>query len=303
MRRASIVALPALFALSLATRSAIADPPAASADPPLRLERRIIKPDFEWTYPRFGVAEGVATLVLGAATIAGAVLPPSSNPWRSATSFDESARDALRASSLAGRDGARDASDILLAVNLSAPLLMDSLAAAYWRHKSPDVAFQMAAIDTEAFALTGALSSLTSGLSSRERPYGRLCPADPALQNRDCATNQRYKAFFSGHSSTSFTAATLVCSHHAHYPLFGGGAPDVMACIVALASAGTTATLRVVADQHYITDVLMGSAVGALSGLAVPWLFHYRSPLTMTAGTATVTLVPSPTGAYVMGLF
>ncbi len=43
-----------------------------------------------------------------------------------------------------------------------------------------------------------------------------------------------------------------------------------------VAGAVTTAVLRVVAGKHYPTDVLMGSAIGATSGIVIP-LLHRRS--------------------------
>jgi membrane-associated phospholipid phosphatase len=41
-----------------------------------------------------------------------------------------------------------------------------------------------------------------------------------------------------------------------------------------LALAAFTGYLRMGAEQHYLTDVLTGAAVGSLVGWAVPYLFH-----------------------------
>ncbi|MCA9655714.1 MAG: phosphatase PAP2 family protein [Myxococcales bacterium] len=45
---------------------------------------------------------------------------------------------------------------------------------------------------------------------------------------------------------------------------------------LAMAMATTTSTLRVVAGKHYPTDVLMGAAVGAASGVVIPLLHDRR---------------------------
>ena len=42
--------------------------------------------------------------------------------------------------------------------------------------------------------------------------------------------------------------------------------------IGALALAALTAFLRVAADKHYLSDVLVGSTPGILSCVVVPWL-------------------------------
>ena len=43
--------------------------------------------------------------------------------------------------------------------------------------------------------------------------------------------------------------------------------------------------LRIAADQHYLTDILVGAAVGGLMGWAIPRIFHSPSPAPST-GTA-----------------
>jgi membrane-associated phospholipid phosphatase len=40
--------------------------------------------------------------------------------------------------------------------------------------------------------------------------------------------------------------------------------------------------LRIAADQHYVTDVLVGAVIGGLVGWAVPRIFHSPSPAPST---------------------
>ena len=53
-------------------------------------------------------------------------------------------------------------------------------------------------------------------------------------------------------------------------PLYAGGAWDVAASSIALGLAAVTAGLRVAADQHYLSDVVVCSALGLFSGMIVP---------------------------------
>ncbi len=55
---------------------------------------------------------------------------------------------------------------------------------------------------------------------------------------------------------------------------------------VGLAGAATVGYLRIAADQHYLTDVLVGAAAGSAIGFAVPYGFHRG------AGALAVTPVP-----------
>jgi membrane-associated phospholipid phosphatase len=47
--------------------------------------------------------------------------------------------------------------------------------------------------------------------------------------------------------------------------------------VLASANAATTGIGRLVADQHYATDVLVGSAAGFAVGYAIPTLLHYTA--------------------------
>ena len=278
----------------------------------MRLVPRAETPELVWDprWRRVSGGEMVGAGLLAAAAIPFAIIPPLGSSYNHRSSFDESARQALRLGTPKARDQARDMSDLLLTVSITYPFFIDALTAAYWKRKSRDVAQQMTAMDIEALALNAFLSSMISNVVGSERPYGRLCPVNPAIQNLDCFTNGRHRSFFSGHSSVSFTSAGLVCSHHLHFKLFGGGAADAIACATSLVAAGTVASLRVMADQHYLSDVLTGSAIGAAVGFGLPWLLHYRGNGSILPGSdsrrpgaVTWTLAPSPLGGSLLGTF
>ncbi len=263
-------------------------------------------PELVWdrSYARFGIGNLILTGVGGAITLAAAILPPfSSNRRSGGILFDERARSALRASTFEGRYVARDVSDVFLSLATTYPFFIDALVSAWWFRGNADVARQMALIDAEAFAITGSIQGITNVFAARERPYGRICDGELPGATIDCTTTGRYRSFFSGHAAFSFTAAGLVCSHHLRLDLLGNKAADIGSCVVGYLVAGGAATLRVVGDMHYPSDVITGALVGTTVGLVVPWL-HYKGFRTSArAGGVDVQLVPTGTGASVTGAF
>jgi membrane-associated phospholipid phosphatase len=276
-------------------------PRAAPAPPEVKRE---VAWDPRW--PRFRSGEYVATGIFAATAFATLAIPPSEDRWRAVNQFDSSVRGAFRIDSTSSRETSRDASDLLLTMMLN-HLATDAVLVTWWWHGRGSVAWQLAMIDAEALTLNAALNGLVAGFSSRERPYRGECAVPEEQQDRDCRDSKRFRSFFSGHSSTAFTAAGLTCSHHMHLPLYGGGAPDAFACGAAFVAAAAVATLRVTSDQHFGTDALTGAAVGTLTGLGLPWLLHYRAgaprPGDARPGGVSLRFVPGPLGGYVAGSF
>ena len=314
-RRAGVrrLAVAAALALALVPGSARADDRGRPADPGLD-RGRSGEPGSDavplvWNprWHRFRGVEYAATGFLLAGAFGSLLIPPAPTPWSGRNGFDESVRDAIRIDAGVGREAARDASDILISTHLAYPIFVDALVVAWSRRGSADVGWQMAAMDFEVYAATAFANGLTSALSSRERPYGRDCPADEARQNEDCRQNKRYRSFFSGHASTAFASAAVSCLHHQRLELYGGGAPDVVACATGFVTAGATAFLRVAADQHYASDVLIGAAVGTSIGLGLPYVLHYRASEPARRHGAgldvEVALVPTVGGLSATGTF
>lgn len=218
--------------------------------------------------------------------------------------FDNAVRDTLRASTPGGRRFARDGSDVLVALAVSYPILGDALINAAWYRDSPSVAWQLAWIDLEVSAITLGLTSLSKTLVGGQRPYGRDCGTEVHPETRDCTDDSRYYTHFSGHTSASFAAAAVTCMHHAYLPLWGD-TPAWVACSGGFGVAATTGMLRVVADRHYVSDVLVGAVVGSAVGLLVPWL-HYRHGAPTRADWVSrhrLMVLPTRNGAAVTGVF
>jgi membrane-associated phospholipid phosphatase len=52
----------------------------------------------------------------------------------------------------------------------------------------------------------------------------------------------------------------------------------VLACVTTLTMATATRTLRIAADKHYASDVIVGAGVGFSSGYLLPVLLHFNRP-------------------------
>lgn len=250
---------------------------------------------------KFGTGNYVLTSAGFAVSLASSLIAPVPDRWRSTSQLDEWGRRTLSPASYDDSRWAQDVSDVLLSFNIAFPLVVDSLIVAYWYRKSPVVAQQIALISAEAFAVTSMLQGTTAGFASRERPYGRDCGDTIPSELNHCEEDRRYRSFFSGHASVSFTMAATTCSHHLRHDLFGSPLADGLTCGVALSSAATVAMMRVVGKQHYLSDVMTGALVGTLSGVGVPWLLHYG--MGDSAGELSVQVDPTGPGLNLRGVF
>jgi hypothetical protein len=231
----------------------------------------------EWdpAWPRFRRAEIAFTagmsLQMAAAMF---IYPDPQRNWEGGILFDERARDALRIKTRKGREKAQLVSDTMYYSLVGYTLLVDPLVVAAGVHGSGDVALQMTAMNLESLAFVGAIA-LSAEKLGRVRPSARGCKDDPNYA-ADCDDEAMLNSsLLSGHSTAAFAAAGLTCAHHTNLPLYGGGAPDIAACAIALTAAGTVGTLRVMSDDHYATDVVLGSAIGLFGGYGLPMLLHY----------------------------
>ncbi len=280
--------------------------PVAGKPVALGLPRRHEGTELAWdpAFNRMDLPEMIITGSAAGVALATAIVPPLKTGWSGGILFDDSVRNALRPASFQARLDARDASDVGLGLITTFPIVVDALIVAYWYRGSNDVALQMGLIDVEALTIAGALQGTANFFAGRERPYGPGCGTAIPSDIVDCQSSSRYRSFFSGHSTLSFTSASLICSHHLALHLFESPA-DPVTCASGYLAAATIATLRIVGDEHYATDVLTGALVGTAVGLGIPLLHHYRrQPVLHTAsGGVDVQLVPSPSGAVVMGTF
>jgi hypothetical protein len=120
----------------------------------------------------------------------------------------------------------------------------------------------------QAVATASALTNWSKVLFHRPRPYRYVASAAGSGGAAESGLS-----FPSGHTSAAFAAAFAYWSIQARRGSAAGKGPRI-AAVVALAAA--TGVLRVVAREHFPTDVLAGAALGAAVGWTVPRLYPVR---------------------------
>lgn len=231
--------------------------------------------------------------------------------WDRPILFDEAVRDLLVFESRDHQRIASDVSDWLVGFAFVHPVLVDNFLVTWLGHGSDDVAYQMFVINAQAYSVTLAVNGLTKRLSNRARPWADECDTDES--RRDCDAPKRNRSFHSGHAAMTATGAGLVCAHHTHLMLYGNPVLDVGACVVSVLGTATTGAMRISANNHWPTDVVVGHLVGYLSGYLMPTLLYYREFSIMPRShdeplePPTFTLVPVFTdgqlGVVAAGLF
>jgi membrane-associated phospholipid phosphatase len=184
--------------------------------------------------------------------------------WCDPGSVDSSVRDALRWD---------DTSAANLTSNLGAYLFvplasLGLLALDTHREGRLDELPGDVLVIAEAVALNGTLTQIVKFAAGRERPFVHALPdEEKALTARPADNNV---SFYSSHTSFAFslavsTATVASMRHYRWAPLIWG---------VGLVAAASVGYLRIAADQHYFTDVMVGAAVGSAIGFAVPYGLH-----------------------------
>jgi membrane-associated phospholipid phosphatase len=132
----------------------------------------------------------------------------------------------------------------------------------------------------EAATIAADVNQLVKFGVGRERPFVHALPESEKGAVAHPSDNNL--SFYSGHTNWVFalaassgTVATLRGYRWAPW-VWGGG----------LTVAFTTGYLRIAADRHYFTDVIVGAALGSAFGFAIPYLFHSprRDPTAPTFG-------------------
>ncbi|MFN0246159.1 MAG: phosphatase PAP2 family protein [Kofleriaceae bacterium] len=224
----------------------------------------------------------VITLSVGAAYLTTAVLfhdalAPDQCRWCEPPSIDVKARNALvwdRA------DRARTTSDILGAFAI--PTLSVVVPNLLLIGSDPgfgdvlDVTLPIA----ETVLATQILTYFAKSAIGRQRPYAHFGSARPSAD-----TTEDNVSHWSGHTSLSFALATSAGMVARMRNM--KAEPAIWA--VGMTLAASTGYLRIAGDMHYLTDVLVGAAVGLGAGFTIPRLIDQN--LAITTSGKTVMLV------------
>ena len=206
---------------------------------------------------------------------------PTHADWNSPVLFDSWARSVFRGRTAAIQTFASTSTDIMYKAGALVPFLVDDYFGAAALHQNADVAWQLAAIDFQSFGVAGLVSLTAEHAVGRARPYTESCNANGQVLDsqghvlQTCGTKNDFRSFYSGHATATATTAGLVCVHHQHLPLFGGGFADLAPCLFMIGFSATTGVLRLVYDEHWASDVMIGWADGVLSGYVLPSLMHF----------------------------
>lgn len=203
-------------------------------------------------------------------------------------SLDLATRDGLRVSNTAA---ASTASDVF--AYAIAPLVvlgLDGLLVLHDHRPARQWLIDMILI-MEATVAAADVTQIFKYSVGRDRPFTHdLTLAELAQRNN----RDDHKSFFSGHTSVTFALAVSggTIATMRGYRL----APLIWAS--GLAVAVTTSYLRIASDQHFLTDVIAGAAIGSALGFVIPYVFH-RARATRSSITPNV----SPTiGGATLGV-
>lgn len=155
-------------------------------------------------------------------------------------------------------------SELSLYMSLFAPALLAF-------NREIDEIFVLGAMFMETVLIANGVKDTLKGLLPRYRPY--MYGDSPPLHL--VGESERYFAFPSGHTTMAFAGASfLAYVFLTWYPSSFWGIPIAAAGML---SATATAVLRVLAGQHFISDVLVGGVIGLSCGWIIPHLHRIRN--------------------------
>jgi membrane-associated phospholipid phosphatase len=230
---------------------------------------------FDWSYPPFhpfeyGATAGLAAVGLWLET---STRVPVRAAWKGPILFDESVRS-IRLRDQRAADVASVLSDVTAALPQLHAVVVDGLVVPGVVHGAWRTALEIEMINAETLAITMIVTRGLFRVLPRERPVVEDCRGGVSTSER-CAAGTN-ASFPSGHTAFAFAGAGLVCVHHAHFPIYGGGAGDVAACVTGLGLATATGLLRILDDRHWASDTILGAGLGFATGYLLPELLHYR---------------------------
>jgi len=238
----------------------------------------------EWSYPLFRPAEYIVTAAMPMVfrTI-DHNFPEADRPrWTGDNAFDDAVQSWL---------GDRTEEERLTLDRISTLTwrfaqvfpFVDSAAVALIDDFNLHVGWQMTMINVAALSFQALIKLVLHRTVARNRPNTAQCIRDGS-EPEDCRIDNT-NSFPSGHASSAFTGAGLVCAHHTNLPLYGGNTADTTACVTMLTLATATGVMRIAGDKHYTLDVLASVVLGLGSGWLLPWLLHYRFPIEEDPGS------------------
>ncbi|WP_256009743.1 phosphatase PAP2 family protein [Desertivirga xinjiangensis] len=125
---------------------------------------------------------------------------------------------------------------------------------------------QILAMYVETMAITGAAFTLTAGSINRSRPYtyGTKAPLEERMKKG------AQRSFFAGHTAATASASFFAAKVFSDFNPDSRAKPYVWAAAAALPAV--VGYCRLKGGNHFLSDNLLGYAVGAGAGILVPHL-------------------------------
>jgi membrane-associated phospholipid phosphatase len=236
--------------------------------------------------------------ILALATVTATARDAMAQPrprWIGATRVDAEVRHLLRAREPGVRSFADGASWAIVGFVMAAPVGLATGAALARGAPAASVGESLLSLALP-YGVTALVGFGGKFLFARERPFATAegLSIRCARGDEPGCDPERNASFPSLHAGLGFAGATMTCVHALR---FGRDAAlDGLACGAATFGASVGAALRIVADRHYATDVLVGSLLGAViaAGLGVGLHHGEGAPWPLARALDTPTPLPLP---------
>lgn len=174
--------------------------------------------------------------------------------------------------------GADKASDVTLAAAMvGAPVF--ALLTQPGVHGFGNVVRRPLVLYGESLLLAEAGTRLLKRSADRPRPFTYLPESErPTGSAYDVTGDDAFLSMPSGHATISFTAASFAATDNLLSHPDAGWQEHVAVAAIGALLAGATGNLRIKADQHFPTDILVGGLIGTASGVSIPLLHSYVLP-------------------------
>ncbi len=185
-------------------------------------------------------------------------------------------------------ENANSISDIPFAVSFASPLVL------LFDDEANEHTGQIAGLYIESLATTASLYTMTAAFVNRSRPYVYDESGDTSLARR--ISNNGQRSFYSGHVAAAATATFFTAKVYSDFNPDSNGKFWVWAGAAAIPA--TVGYFRLEAGQHFLTDVLLGYGLGALTGYFVPELHKTKDKAIEVVPSAGM----SATGDFYKGI-
>ncbi|RIJ36708.1 phosphatase PAP2 family protein [Pontibacter oryzae] len=134
----------------------------------------------------------------------------------------------------------------------------------------------------QTLSIAGGLYSMTAGTSSRKRPYVYTSDASLELRTDKQATN----SFYAGHTAATAAATFFLAKVYHDFNPDSPARPYIWAAAATVPAV--VGYLRLRAGKHFLSDNIVGYAIGTGIGILVPELHRRGSPITLIPERTTM---------------